>query len=53
MENSISVEQARYATPIFKKYLDTVTIRENSNCHKTTLTHDMILSKEYSFASYE
>ena len=49
--HSISVYQARYDTSIVAKYLDTATIKENSKYHKTTLPHDVILTKEDSFTS--
>ena len=45
--NSISVDEARYSTSVVAKYLDTTTIKENSEFHKTTLTHDIKLIKEY------
>ena len=41
----ISVDQARYATFFVEKYLDTATIKENSNFHKTTLPHKMTFTK--------
>ena len=41
----ITVNQDRYATFIVTKYLDTATIKENSNFHKTALPHDMIFAK--------
>ena len=41
-EHSISVDQDRYATSVVEKYLDTSTIKENSNYHKTTLPQDVI-----------
>ena len=39
------IDQDRYDTPVVSKYLDTDTIKENSNFHKTTLPNDMILTK--------
>ena len=45
-DNSISLDQARYATSVVEKYLDTATIKENSRFHKTNLPHDIILTKE-------
>ena len=45
--HSISVDQARYATSIVKKYLDTATVKVRKTFHKTTLTPGMILTKEY------
>ena len=50
-DHSISVYQSRYATSGVTKYLDTATIKENSNFHKTTLTHDMISTKQYASTS--
>ena len=44
-DNYISVDQARYATYVVAKYLDTVTIKLNSKFHKTNLPHDMIFTK--------
>ena len=46
-DHYISMDHIRYATSIVAKYLDTETIKENSNFHKTTLPHDNILTKEY------
>ena len=45
-DHSISVDNARYDTSAFAKYLDTVTIKENSKFCKTTLPHDIIFTKE-------
>ena len=45
-EHSISVDQARYATPFFVKYLDNSIIKENQKYHKTTLPHDLIFTKD-------
>ena len=50
-DHSISVDHARYVTSILAKYLDTTTTKETSMSHKTTLTHDMIFSKEYASTS--
>ena len=41
----ISVDQDRYGTYIIAKYLDTDTIKENTNDHKNNLTHGMIFTK--------
>ena len=41
----ISIYQARYATYIVERYLDTATMKENSTFHKTKLSHDMIFTK--------
>ena len=44
--HSISVDQARYATSIVAKYLDTATFKVSNKFYKTTLTSDMIFTKE-------
>ena len=44
--NSISVDQARYATSIVAKYLDTATVKANNKFYKTTMPADMIFTKE-------
>ena len=38
--------QARYATSIVAKYLDTVTVKVRKKFYKTTLPADMIFTKE-------
>ena len=45
-DNSISVDQDRYATSIVAKYLDTVTVKVSTKFYKTTLPADMIFTKE-------
>ena len=45
-DHSISVDQARYATSIVAKYLDTATVKERKMFYKTTLPFDMIFTKE-------
>ena len=40
----ISVYQARYATSIVAKYLDTATVKSITKFHKTTLPYDMIVT---------
>ena len=45
-DHSISVDQARYATSIVAKYLDTATVKLRTNFYKTTLPADMIFTKE-------
>ena len=45
-DHSISVDQARYATSIIAKYLDTATLKVSAKFYKTTLPADMILTKE-------
>ena len=44
-DNSISMDQARYATSIVEKYLDTATVKESTNFYKTNLPSDIILTK--------
>ena len=44
--HSISVDQARYATSIVAKYLDTATVKVRNKFYKTTLPSDMIFTKE-------
>ena len=45
-DHSISMDQARYATYIVAKYLDTVTVKISNNFYKRTLPYDMIFIKE-------
>ena len=45
-DHSISVDQARYSTSNIKKYLDTATVKVITKFYKTTLTADMIFTKE-------
>ena len=45
-DHSISVYQARYATSSVAKYLDTDTVKVSTKFYKTTLTADMIFTKE-------
>ena len=45
-DHSISVDQARYATFIVAKYLDTATSKVSTKFYKTTLPADMIFTKE-------
>ena len=44
-DHSISVDQARYATSIFEKNLDTATVKASETFHMTTLPSDMIFTK--------
>ena len=44
-DHPISVDQARYATSIVEKYLNTSTVRARTNFYNTTLPADMILTK--------
>ena len=50
---SISVDQSRHATSVVAKYLDSFTIKENSEFNKNTLPHDLIFTKAYNSASDE
>ena len=45
-DHSISVDQARYATYIVAKYLDTATVQVSKRFYNTTLPADMIFTKE-------
>ena len=45
-DHSISMDQARYATYIVAKYLDTVTVKVSNKSYKTTFPADMIFTKE-------
>ena len=40
------MDQARYATSIVAKYLDTATVKVSNKFYKTTLSADMIFTKE-------
>ena len=42
---SISMDQARYATFIVAKYLNTVTVKASNRFYKTKLPADMIFTK--------
>ena len=44
-DHSISVDQAKYATSIVSKYLDTATVKASKKFYKTTLSSDMIFTK--------
>ena len=46
-DHSISVDQARYATSIVAKYLDTATVKVSKTFYQNTLPADMIFIKEY------
>ena len=52
-DNSISVDQARYTTSIVAKYLDTATFNESNFFYKTTLSYDMIFTKDDTSTSDE
>ena len=45
-DHSISVDQARYATSIAAKYLDTAPVKASKRFYNTTLSYDMIFTKE-------
>ena len=45
-DHSVSVDQAKYATYIVTKYLDTATVKVSTKFYKTTLKADMIFTKE-------
>ena len=45
-DHSISVDQARYATSIVAKYLDTATVKESTKFYKTTFPSDMIFTRD-------
>ena len=45
-DHSVSLDQARYATSIVAKYLDTATVKLSKKFYKTTLPVDMIFTKE-------
>ena len=44
-DHSISVDQARYATSIVAKYLDTANVKVSKKFYKTTVPSDMIFTK--------
>ena len=45
-DHCISVDQARYATSIVAKYLDTATVKVSTKFYKKTFPSDMIFTKE-------
>ena len=47
------MDQARYATSIVAKYLDTATVKVSKKFYNTTLPYDMIFTKEYVSTSDE
>ena len=51
--HSIFVDQARYATSIVAKYLDTATVKVSNKFFKKTLPAEMIFTKEYFSTSDE
>ena len=52
-DHSVSVDQARYATSIVAKYLDTTTVKASTKLYNTTLTSDMIFTKDDTSTSDE
>ena len=52
-DHSISVHQARYATSIVAKYLDTATVKTSIKFYKTTFPSDIIFTKADSYTSDE
>ena len=52
-DHSIYVDQARYATSIVAKYLDTATVKASTKFYKTTFLSDMIFTKYYTSTSDE
>ena len=45
-DHSISVDKDMYDTSIVVKYLDTSTVKTSTKFYKTTLTYDMIFTKD-------
>ena len=52
-DHSISVDQARYATYVVAKYLDTAKFKASTKFYNTTLTDDMLEKKQYVSTSDE
>ena len=52
-DQSISLDQARYATSIVAKYLDTSTVKASTKFYKTTFPSDMIFTKDDTSTSDE
>ena len=50
-DHSISVDQARYATSIVSKYLDTATFNTSKTFYQTTFPSDMIFAKAGEYTS--
>ena len=44
-DNFISMDQARYATSIFAKYLDTATVKVSNKFYRTKFPAEMIFKK--------
>ena len=52
-DHSISADQARYATSIVAKYVDTTTVKVSKTLYETTLRADIIFTKYYVSTSDE
>ena len=52
-DNSISVDQARYATDIVAKYLNNATLKARKKFYKTTCPSDMLFTKDDTSTSDE
>ena len=52
-DNSISVDQARYATFVVANYLDNTTVKAIVKLYKTTFQSDMIFTKDDTSTSDE
>ena len=46
-DHSISLDQARHATSIVAKYVDTATVKVSNKFYKTALPSDIIFTKDY------
>ena len=52
-DQSISMDQDRCATYIVEEYLDTETVKASTKFYKTTLTYDIIFTKDDTSTSDE
>ena len=52
-DHYISVDQDRYANSIATRYLDNATVKKSKRFYKTTLSYDMIFTKDYASTSDE
>ena len=52
-DDYISVDQARYATSVVAKYLDTATVTASTKFYNNTLPYNMILTKSDASTSDE
>ena len=52
-DHSVSVDQARYATSVVSKYLDTAPVKASKKFYKTTFPSDIILTKSNSSTNDE